>query len=351
MKKTLLALTILACVAIYAATPSGVDIQRLMLTSYLKVEIASRVAAESTKMGEGADDAVKAELFRASGEYRDAELGAVRRDLSALLGDRAQKAFASFVDAFVKAEKEGSMPALVSLSKSAGLATLPESFAALRSAAMKTLMAEDISRAGKLLGGIQTWLRLRAKGDVPPLHAWLHRDEAPAAVAQGGESAVRPVEGVRDGGASPPKPKKKRNSLRDAEAGAGEFVEAQDDAASSLRSFGAMRKMRRDKAISDAEAGMAQVAAERKSADDEYNAKKAAEAQAEAVAMQAHAQRLAATEQEAVVQDQNSWRTRLKSVAATAVGAAGSAFLGNVGGRLGEAAAEAVFKDDRRSPR
>lgn len=340
MKKTLLALTILACVAIYAATPSGVDIQRLMLKSYLKVEIASRVVAESAKMGEGADDAVKAELFRASGEYRDAELGAVRRDLSALLGDRAQKAFASFVDAFVKAEREGSMPALTSLSKSAGLETLPESFAALRSAAMKTLMAEDISRAGKLLGGIQTWLRLRAKGDVPPLHAWLHRDEVPAAVTVAGE-----------GRASPPPKKKKRNSLRDAEAGAGEFVEAQDDAASSLRSFGAMRKMRRDKAISDAEAGMAQVSAERKSADDEYNAKKAAEAQAEAVAMQAHAQRLAATEQEAVIQDQNSWRTRLKNVAATAVGAAGSAFLGNVGGRLGEAAAEAVFKDDGRPPR
>ena len=339
MKKTLLALAILACAAVYAATSSGVDIQRLMLKSYLKVEIASRVAAESAKMGEGADDAVKAELFRASGEYRDAELGAVRRDLSALLGDRAQTAFASFVDAFVKAEREGSLPALASLSRSAGLETMPENFAALRSAAMKTLMAEDISRAGQLLGGIQTWLRLRAKGDVPPLHAWLNRDEAPAAATVAGE-----------GRASPQK-KKKRNSLRDSEAGAGEFVEAQDDAASSLRSFGAMRKMRREKAIRDAEAGMAQVSVERKSADDEYNAKKAAEAQAEAAAMQAQAQRLAAAEQEAVIQDQNSWRTRLKNVAATAVGAAGSAFLGNVGGRLGEAAAAEVFKDDRRPPR
>ena len=341
MKKTLFTWIVLVCATIYAMTSSGVDIQRLMLKSYLKVEIASRVVAESAKMGEGADDAVKAELFRASGEYRDAELGAVRRDLSALLGDRAQKAFASFVDAFVKAEKEGSMPALVSLSKSAGLETMPESFAALRSAAMKTLMAEDISRAGKLLGGIQTWLRLRAKGDVPPLHAWLNRDEAPAAANVAGEGRASP----------PPKKKMKRNSLRDSEAGAGEFVEAQDDAASSLRSFGAMRKMRREKAIRDAEAGMAQVSAERKSADDEYNAKKAAEAQAEAVAMQAQAQRLAAAEQEAVIQDQNSWRTRIKNVAATAVGAAGSAFLGNVGGRLGEAAAAEVFKDDRRPPR
>ena len=57
MKKTLFALAILACAAIYAATPSGIDLQRLMLKSYLKVEIASRVAAESAKMGEGAEDA------------------------------------------------------------------------------------------------------------------------------------------------------------------------------------------------------------------------------------------------------------------------------------------------------
>ena len=59
---------------------------------------------------------------------------------------------------------------------------------------------------------------------------------------------------------------------------------------------------------------------------------------------QAHAQKLAAAEQQAVVQDQNSWKTRIKGVIAAAAGAAGSAFLGTVGGRVGEAAANAVFK-------
>ena len=93
----------------------------------------------------------------------------------------------------------------------------------------------------------------------------------------------------------------------------------------------------------DAEAGMAQVANERRIADEEYNAKKQAAAAAEAAAMQAQAQKLAAAEQEAVVQDQNSWKTRIKGIVATAIGATGSAFLGNVGGRIGEEASRALF--------
>ncbi|MBO4448059.1 MAG: hypothetical protein J5807_01065, partial [Kiritimatiellae bacterium] len=76
---------------------------------------------------------------------------------------------------------------------------------------------------------------------------------------------------------------------------------------------------------------------------EEYNAKKQAAAAAEAAAMQAQAQKLAAAEQEAVEQDQNSWKTRVKGIVSSAAGAAGSAFLGGVGSRVGEAAAQAVF--------
>ena len=49
-------------------------------------------------------------------------------------------------------------------------------------------------------------------------------------------------------------------------------------------------------------------------------------------------------EQQAVIQDQNSWKTRIKGIVAAAAGAAGSAFLGTVGGRVGEAAANAVLR-------
>ena len=142
----------------------------------------------------------------------------------------------------------------------------------------------------------------------------------------------------------PKRKKRKSNPLRDAEADAGEFVEAKDDGESSLRSFGAQRKARRAKALKEAEAGMAQVASERKVADDEYNAKKQAAAAAEAAAQKAQAEKLAAAQQEAVVQDQNSWRTRIKNIVIAGVGAAGSSFAGAVGSRAGEAAAQAVFK-------
>jgi len=250
-------------------------------------------------------------------------------------GEEAQTTFVSFVNNFTAAEKEGNADALSAIAESVGIPSVPENFAALRSAAMKALLNRELGEAGKFLGDVQTWLRLKSKGSVPPLRAWLNRDKPAATVAKAPSSPSRPA-------------KKKRNSLRSSEADAGQFIAAKDDGVSSLRSFGGMRKARREKAIKEAEAGMAQVSAERKSADDEYNAKKVAAAQAEAQALQAQAQRLAASEQEAVIQDQNSWRTRVKDVVAAAAGAAGSAFLGNIGGRVGEAAAQAIFKDKRR---
>ena len=319
----------------------SLEAQRAMLKAYLKTELANRVVAEAAKMGEGAGDDVKAEIAKASGGYRSAAFAGVRRTITAAVGEeRAKESFVSFVNAFVAAEKKGDASALGPLAVIAGLDSAPDGYAELRSSAMKVLLAADIDQAGKFLGGVQTWMRLRARGDVPPLAAWLDRDRMSAAGSPAQETAA----------ASRPKARS-RNSLRDAEAATGKFVEAKDDSKSSLRAFSAMRNTRREKRLKDAEAGMAQVAAERRSADDEAVAKKMSAAQAEAQALQMQAQRLAAAEQEAVVQDQNSWRTRLKNVAATAVGAAGSAFLGNVGGRLGEAAAEAVFKDDRRPPR
>ena len=330
MRKRIVALSVAVATAVLTFAASG-DIQREMLRAYLKTELVTRVVAEAAKMGAVADDAAKAEISSASGRYRAAVLGEVKREVTAAAGaERAQAAFVSFVDAYAKAEKEGDAAALESLSSAVGLDPAPGSFAALRSAATRTLLKDEIGKAGEFLGNVQTWLRLKAKGSVPPLHAWLNRDAKIPAPA-----APRQVDA---------KPRKRRKSLRDSEADAGKFVEAKDDSKSSLRSFGAMRKARREKAIKDASAGMAQVSAERKSADDEASAKKLAAAQAEAQALQAQAQRLAAAEQEAVIQDQNSWRTRAKDVLASAAGAAGSAFLGNVGGRVGEATARAVFK-------
>ena len=316
----------------------GGNIQSVMLKSYLKAELTTRVVSEASKMAEGTDGDTKAEILAAANEYRSAAFGEIKRELMSTSGEEAQTTFVSFVNNFTAAEKEGNADALSAIAESVGFSSVPENFAALRSTAMKALLRREIGDAGNFLGNVQTWLRLKPNGNVPPLHAWLNRDKPTAAVAETPSAAAQPA----------PKKKQKRKSLRSSEADAGQFIAAKDDSVSSLRSFGGMRKARREKAIKEAEAGMAQVSAERKSADDEYNAKKVAAAQAEAQALQAQAQRLAASEQEAVIQDQNSWRTRVKDVVAAAAGAAGSAFLGNIGGRVGEAAAQAIFKDKRR---
>lgn len=298
----------LACLVFLAVPPLLAAEQseaqsRVMMGALMRMELGGQVVAEAQKMSN------LKEVAEAAGRQRERLMDAARERLLAAFPSaaEAQPAFAAFVNA-VNAS--------------------PAEYAALRGEVAKGDIAGDFASAGKFLGDVQSWLRLREKGENLPLVAWLDRDEKPV------QKAV----------ATKPRPKKKkRNSLRDAEAAPGPFVEAPDDGGSVLGTFGASRKMRREKALKDAEVGMAQVAEQRRIADEEYNARIQAAAAAEAAAMQAHAQKLAAAEQQAVIQDQNSWKTRIKGIIAAAAGAAGSAFLGTVGGRVGEAAANAVF--------
>ena len=305
MKKTAFAI-LAAMFAAISASAGADDRDRAMMTAVLRMDVADRVVMEAAKLDSSE------EVSSAAAAYRENVLGGIRESLMPHFSsaEEAQKGLAEFVNAVQKS---------------------PGDYGALREGVMKGVLQRDIEAAGVFLGGVQTWLNLKKKGEgVPPLAAWLGRD-AKAAPA----------------GAAGPKPKKKRrrNSLRDAEAPAGTFVEAPDDGGSVLGTFGTARNERRQKALKDAESGMAQVMEERRIADEEYNAKKQAAAVAEAAAMQAQAQKLAAAEQEAVEQDQNSWKTRIKGIVSSAAGAAGSAFLGGVGSRVGEAAAQAVFKD------
>jgi hypothetical protein len=106
-----------------------------------------------------------------------------------------------------------------------------------------------------------------------------------------------------------------------------------------------MRKKRHDKELAEAQDGMEQIANERKSAEEEYAAKKTSDAQAEAENMKRHADKLASTEQEALEQRKNSWGSRLKSIVGATVSAATGAFTGGVGARAGEEAVNAIFKD------
>ena len=286
--------------------------ENALMGALMRMELAGRVVAEAKNMSDLPDVAAAADLVHE-------QMFARARDLLVdAFGDEdgAQSAFADFVDA-VRAK--------------------PADYAALRAEVAKAGLADEIARAGKFLGDVQSWLRLREKGDVPPLQAWLTRDDA------AGEGAN--VESAK------PKTKKKRkgNPLRDAEAGPGEFVELEGEV-SALDSFHAARDAQRQKALQEGESGMAQVAEERRVADEEYNAKKQARAEAEAAAMQAQAQKLAASDQEAVQQDLNSWKSRLKGIASSAISATGGAVLGTVGTRIGQEAANAVFNNKKPAP-
>ena len=292
------------CVAVLVLGADAADRSRGLMSALLRFELAGQVVAHARKLS--AEPAVAA----AADAYRGRAMARIKADLTDLCGDAgvAQREFGAFVDA-VKAS--------------------PKDYAGLRAELAKGELAPDVAAAGRFLGDVEAWLKLKAKGETVPLDVWLARDEKPAA----GNPPV----------AKPKVAKRKANPLRDSEADAGTFIEAKDDGNSALRSFGAARKARRAKALKDAEVGMQQVAAARKLADEEANAKKLAAAQAESAAQQAQAARLAAAEKEAVLQDQNSWKTRLKGVLTTAIGAAAGAFTGPVGARAGEAAAQAVF--------
>jgi len=123
----------------------------------------------------------------------------------------------------------------------------------------------------------------------------------------------------------------------------GEFVEEEEDDESFLDSFTGLRNEKRDRMLEEAKAGMEQVAAERKAAEDDYAQRKLAAAQKEAEAMKRHAQDLAAAEEQALKQRERSWGSRLKRIVGATVSAAGGAFLGGVGERAGQEAADALF--------
>lgn len=301
---------------------------RDLMGAFMRMEVANQVVAEAQKMSALPEvaEAAQAEQDRLYGRARDGLLAAFGTE------DAAQSAFAAFIDAVQAA---------------------PADYAALRGTVANGDLEPDIAEAGQFLGDVQSWLRLREQGAVPSLRAWLDRhlpapaDEV-AAIPDAPPPVTAPPASVARPPARPqarPAPSKPRNPLRAREARASEFVEEEEDGGSALDTFRAAREARRQKALADAEAGMAQVAEERRIADEEYNAKKQAAASAEAANMEAQAQKLAAAEQDAVIQDQNSWKTRFKNIVGSALGATGSAFLGNVGGRIGEEAARAVFND------
>jgi hypothetical protein len=168
---------------------------------------------------------------------------------------------------------------------------------------------------------------------TPPLAIWLNRKQAP-------EPAVGKTE------------IKKINPLAAAEATMPEYSASSEiQIASPMEAFAQSRKMKRERALADAHAGMQQMAMERQAAEQELASRKVSEAHADAEAMRAQALKLASVEEEAIVQRANSWTSRLKGIVGATIGATTGAFTGGIGADAGRRAADSLFNLKRKSPR
>ncbi len=316
-------LTLTGLLPVHAAVrDSGV-----LLESLFRFRVASQAAAQAVELGTRAGGDASEQIAAAASRWGDEANESIREDLETAMGDGAREAFAGFVESFSAAEASGDAAYLAALGRELRWPHPPEDYDTLRQVVVHNKLGDDIAESARFLGEVQTWIDVRRRSQgAPPLRDWLDRDDPPAPAS----AAPR---------ARPPNP------LRDAEAPAGEYRGGEEPVGNALDAFGSARGARRQKALEQAQAGMQQVAEERRTAEDELAAKKIAAAQAESEAVKKQAEKLAAAESEALEQRKNSWSGRLKQIATATIGAAGGAFFGGIGSRAGEAAAQAVFKN------
>ncbi len=315
----------------WAQTPEGEPPTRVLLKALFRLSVSDQIASQAATFASRADEVAAVEIEMAVDSFKAEISERIRTELDEIFGTVARDEFGVFVDRYATAEAEKDLEFLGRLVAMSGeWKQKPETFDQIRQAMVQDVMKDEIAEGSRFLAEIQTWLDVRKKAqDVPNLEVWLKREDSVQSVI-----------------AQTPKSTRKANPLRDAEAKAKTFEGGDDGEASVLAGFGAARAERRQKALEDARAGMQQVAEERRVAEDEAASKKLAAAQAESEAVRKHAEKLAASESEAIEQRRNSWSSRLKSVLSTTIGATSGAFLGNVGSRAGEAAADAVFNTD-----
>lgn len=315
----------------FAAVAAGNDLP-LLTSCYFRFLVAEQVSSQGAALTKNLPADTAGQIQASMETWYGRQLDSMRTHLEDGLGDQAQTRFEKFVGDFTQAEKNGDRQRLAEWSQALGLKPEAADYPAFRKSVMDSLIAKEMSDASRFLSEVQTWAGLQGKSkDVPPLEIWLNR-------------AVD----TRRAGTPPPRPKEKKpvQNLADAEAATPDLPEAGEEGSSSpLESFAAKRQEKRSKALSEAEAGMQQVAAERQAAEEEYGAKKLAVAQAEAENMKNHAEKLAATEKDALEQRKNSWGSRIKAIVGATVSATTGAFAGGIGARAGEEAVNAIFND------
>ena len=307
-----------------AETDTGV-----LLRAYTRYVLAQEIHNQILQMARPLPKEAAEQVRNQAKIWIDSETTQLRENLSDHFGGNAKNTFAEFVAEYTTAESKKDVQYLGRMAAAAGLKTKPKTFPEIRRQVLDGWLAEPFAQGSKLLGGIQAWTeRLETTSSPLTLSVWLGRSQA-----------LGPADSVV--ASAPARPV---NPLAAAEAAAPEFTPMPEGtAANPMEAFAKSRQSKRERALQEAQAGMQQLAMERQTAEQEYAARKTAEAQADADAMRAQAQKLAAVEQEAVDQRANSWMGRLKGIVSATIGAATGAFTGGIGTEAGHRAADALF--------
>lgn len=322
-------------------SPGAAGETAVLCKTYFRYLLSQEVSAQALTLSRDAVDSDAGQIRDAATAWSGRQMVEIRKVLQTAFGKAARQRFEGFVTMYTTGEQAEDSGMLRELSAALELDPAPADYSALRRAVVQGPLADDMIAASQWLGEIQTWMDVRRKNkDTPVLEAWLTRSE-PAEAASGWQWKKTGAAPAGRPAASAP-----ANPLASAEPEMGEYQDEGEEAGSPLDTFGELRKKKREKALEEAQAGMQQVADERRAAEEEYGQKKLAEAQAEAENIKRQAEKLAAVEKEALDQRQNSWSARLKKIVGSTISAATGAFTGGIGTRAGEEAADALFEDD-----
>lgn len=298
-----------------------------LLRSYYRYHLTEETTAQAERLGVNGTSDMAQEIASAAGEWRSGMMDEVRSTLTARFGDEAATVFQNFVSDYTVAVEGDDPGYLMELAVDADLEELPSGYANLRAEVMRRDLETELASAANLLSRIEIWVSLKtAETATIPLADWLAVDEASVP------------------GSAPSAPKRPSNPLRAAEAPLQTYDEVDMPELSTMEVMGDLRRKRREQALENAQEGMRQVAEERRAYEEEAAAVKEAKARGEAEAMKAQAQKLAASEKEAIEQQQNTWGNRLKRVVGATVSSTVCAFTGGVGSVAAERAVQEVFR-------
>ncbi len=289
----------------------------ILLPAYFRLCSVQQVAPLVADIAKEASPEIKKEIELAVAHWSADRVDAVRVELGQYYQQQSQKILGEFAVRYRAAEQSQDHDFLAQTAHDLGLRTVPKDYGALRAILLQTLLKNDLKLEASFLSEIETWLDLKQRlpDKTPPLVFWLTRkDRRPVSTAS---STVDPA--MR-------RPAQPVDPLVAAEAPSPNVgaVKIGSDV-NPLDAMLAQEKALHEKRLHDTVADMQLIGSERKQYEDQVAAKKQAEAQAEANAMKHQAEQLAAVEQTALQQRENSWGNRLLNAALSIVGAGAGA--------------------------